>query len=164
MILIVVTVPAACLLAQVDCQFRPAFIFNRRFRHKHRLTRHVPSTWPSIYTPGCFIFTVNRKLYGTSDSSLFCLIKIGGIQLLFGQIHICRCPHNLHRLRLVFTLRRSRFHREFRQRPSAFGGSTRPILRQIRIVQQLQPKPAHALQISLHSEFGGVLGRRITGC
>src|SRR5262245_31456989 len=70
MVLIVVAVPAAVVLDQVDFELDSLWERNRLFGRKHGLARPVPASGTDIDAPCRFVFAIDCKFNRTGDAIL----------------------------------------------------------------------------------------------
>jgi hypothetical protein len=85
--LIVVTVPAAVVLLEIDGQDRSARIADGLGGIEHRFARLIAQAWANINAPACFIFAVNGELNRASDAVVFAFIVVSLLKVFRAGLH-----------------------------------------------------------------------------
>ena len=153
-VLIVVAVPAAVVLHELEREPHAAGRFERLVEREHRLARHVAAAGADVDAPGRQIVAVVREFDRPRHAPLAAAVVEHLIQLALGRIHVRRRLAEFQFDPLVRMIERRRLDLEFRQRTRAVDRSARPAMRQVRIVQQLQPNRRDLRRLHFARELG----------
>src|SRR5439155_18948374 len=118
-VLIVVAIPPAVVLRQLELELRPASKPDRFFQHKYCLPRHIAAARADINAPCRLVLTVNRILNWPRHPPLVLLVVENRLQLFFLRIHVGRRAGNLHFGHLCRAVCRSRVELELGERASS---------------------------------------------
>ncbi len=160
-VLIVVAVPAAVLLAEGKRQHRAAGKGDRFLRDKDGLTRLVAAAGTDVDAPGRFVVAIDGEAIGPVTRRRPLLSsKIASSGVSGGLTSAVACTISTG---TVFAGASSgaAVTLELGQRARPLDRAARTVERQIRIVEQLEPKGGDVRHRRLHANFADVLRRRI---
>src|SRR5439155_13896391 len=100
-VLVVVTVPAAVVLRDVERQHRAGEVADRMFGGEDRLSRLVASAGAGVGPPGSVVVTVDRERYRAGDTLLLAAVVVDRLQRRFGRVEVGRRLVQLYLLVLV---------------------------------------------------------------
>ena len=156
--LVVVAVPAAMILGEIERQQNVAWIRDGRLRQENGLAGLVSETRTHVDSPRRLVLAIDRK---------FCL---SGHPALSALIIKDRRQHGLRRVNvgcglgefdlgyLVGRVGRGGLHLELGQRASPLRGPAGAAERQVRVVQQFQPEGRDARDVGLDRQLDAMLG------
>src|SRR5579875_351076 len=162
-VLVIVAVPTAVVLYQMERQHGTFGETDRFVKHKDGFARHIAAAGADVNAPGCLVFAIDGVLNWAGDTPPAAFVIEDFCQRLLRWVHVRRCPYDFHHslvpMLRVGTKSRGSADLEFGQGACAINRSAWPAQRQVGIVEQFQADGGDRLQIGLGREGGGVLGR-----
>ena len=160
-VLVVVAVPTAVILSEVEGQQGAAGIRDWSLSQEDRFARLIAQPRPYVDSPSRLFLAVDGELDGTGHASLAALVVENGLERRFRRIHVGRGFREFDLGHLVGRIGRRSFHFKLSQRAGSLDRAARTAQRQVRIVQQLEPKRRDSLEGGAHRHLHAMLGRRV---
>ena len=161
MILVIVAVPAAVVLLQIEDENGALRIGDRRFRVEDSFARLVAQAGSGVDAPRRFVFAVDGEFNRPGDAALIGLIIKHRIQHRLGKVDVGSGFRELDLRDLFGCVRRCGLHFKFRECAGALQRAPRTTQRQVRIIQQFELECRDVLNVRLNRHLHAMLRRRV---
>src|SRR5262245_19749868 len=161
-VLIVVAVPPAVVLLQIESQNRSALIRNRLFGDEHGLARLVAQSGAGLDSPRRLVLAVNREFDGAGQAAALALVVVDRLKLALGLVVIRRGADEFDLRDLLRVACGRGLDFKFGQRARSFDRPPGAAHRQVRVGQQLQSERRNVSRFNWRRHLHAMFGRRVT--